>query len=743
MTRRLFAYIGLPMLIAYAAVFYYGVFGFALCCIAGIVCAVFQFFKRYDKYDKRVFALIGVVIYVAITVFCFYDLRQKEISSVYDGKTVNLRAEVIADRYPSKGYYNYLLRAEEIDGKSVDFNINLSVKYELDVLYADRIIADVVLTKCDNNTLKSKGVRYYASGTENVLFKYDKLVPEDRGLGYFPVYVRSKMSNAARELISGDEGEFCAELTYGVRSDIIDDILQDFTDTGLGYLVVVSGLHMSIIAGMILCTRRFARGHLFSLVRVPLALFLVIMYMGVTGFSPSVVRSGIMVIICIIAPSFRRGGDSLNNLGLAAIILCAFNPYSVGNVGTLLSFASTLSIICVYPRVYSFAEVGLFARINENRVFRRRTNFRYLQTKATVKIVLLKVFGFLVSGYLISFSAMLPVIPITLLANGNATPFIPFYSMIFAPLVSFIIIFTVLTSLLFYASFLRFAAPVCADIARASAKLMIDLTHNLSGAWWWRLHLDPWGIALTLLLTAAVLAVFFRTRSLRSLGLALASAVVVAAVIIVSGITIHQNELRLNIIPSSGASTIQLSGSGVEAVLSAYGKGFPNYTTTEKLKSNFSTVNTLIISDDSLAESRYAMVMLQKFDVQKILMYYSSRTPEDLLDCCLENGGCKLISKGSSVRIKLGEGVFDNIFFTGSKLWQYVETGGQTLLIAPHKGDAVKVPNAFNNPDILITKGITNAAEQIKAKRVIRLSTSNTADEIPDALSEYTSIKLR
>ena len=131
MTRRLFAYIGLPMLIAYAAVFYYGVFGFALCCIAGIVCAVFQFFKRYDKYDKRVFALIGVVIYVAITVFCFYDLRQKEISSVYDGKTVNLRAEVIADRYPSKGYYNYLLRAEEIDGKSVDFNINLSVKYEL------------------------------------------------------------------------------------------------------------------------------------------------------------------------------------------------------------------------------------------------------------------------------------------------------------------------------------------------------------------------------------------------------------------------------------------------------------------------------------------------------------------------------------------------------------------------------------------------------------------------------------
>lgn len=91
--------------------------------------------------------------------------------------------------------------------------------------------------------------------------------------------------------------------------------------------------------------------------------------MAVTGFAHSVVRAGIMMIIVSFASSNLRIADSLNNLGFAAIVLTAFNPYAVADIGMLLSFSATTGII-------------LWSRPIE------RSVLRFFTTKTSVRTVL-------------------------------------------------------------------------------------------------------------------------------------------------------------------------------------------------------------------------------------------------------------------------------------------------------------------------------------------------------------------
>ena len=73
--------------------------------------------------------------------------------------------------------------------------------------------------------------------------------------------------------------------------------------------------------------------------------FGVLSFMAITGFSPSVLRSGIMSLLFLAAMIFHRKADSLNSLGIAVFLLCVINPYAAADFGFLLSVTSALSLI--------------------------------------------------------------------------------------------------------------------------------------------------------------------------------------------------------------------------------------------------------------------------------------------------------------------------------------------------------------------------------------------------------------
>ena len=98
MTRRLFAYIGLPMLIAYAAVFYYGVFGFAamLWLYVKLGAAFLRgLFRKFSITSFAAFIALGVTVgYLIIAGHVLFSVT----SGFYLSFTLLYSRVVFADR---------------------------------------------------------------------------------------------------------------------------------------------------------------------------------------------------------------------------------------------------------------------------------------------------------------------------------------------------------------------------------------------------------------------------------------------------------------------------------------------------------------------------------------------------------------------------------------------------------------------------------------------------------------------
>ena len=122
-----------------------------------------------------------------------------------------------------------------------------------------------------------------------------------------------------------------------------------FQERGVLHLFAVSGLHVGIVSAI---TYYLIRLFPFP-PRVP---FLVIMgmitfYLSLTGFSPSAIRAGIIVILFLLAKIKGKKGDFLNVLSFTALVMLIFNPFFIFKPGFQLTFLITFFLIHLTPWV--------------------------------------------------------------------------------------------------------------------------------------------------------------------------------------------------------------------------------------------------------------------------------------------------------------------------------------------------------------------------------------------------------
>jgi competence protein ComEC len=124
-------------------------------------------------------------------------------------------------------------------------------------------------------------------------------------------------------------------------------VLEDFRRTGTIHLLSVSGLHVGFVVAGLTCLLGWLR--LGKKWRIPLTLLGVWFYILMTGMEPPVLRSGTMLTLYVLAELLGAKDDSINRLSLAALLLLAFNPYNLFEIGFQLSFAATAGVVGLYP----------------------------------------------------------------------------------------------------------------------------------------------------------------------------------------------------------------------------------------------------------------------------------------------------------------------------------------------------------------------------------------------------------
>lgn len=145
----------------------------------------------------------------------------------------------------------------------------------------------------------------------------------------------------------GDKAAFLFALTTGDKTLISDKFLANVKTTGISHIIVVSGLHLSIIMSAVFwCLDRLFYN---KYIRAFLSVLFVLIIYTLCGFTMSITRAGVMFIIAGISPVFSRDNDLLNSLLTAVVFVLIGSPFAIFNVSFQLSVLSTLSIIWVLP----------------------------------------------------------------------------------------------------------------------------------------------------------------------------------------------------------------------------------------------------------------------------------------------------------------------------------------------------------------------------------------------------------
>ncbi|MEC7564129.1 MAG: ComEC/Rec2 family competence protein [Planctomycetota bacterium] len=156
--------------------------------------------------------------------------------------------------------------------------------------------------------------------------------------------VRRNMLHHLEQHLSPRSFAVAAALLLGNRHYLDKERNQVFMCTGTMHLFAISGLHVGILALVITFPIRFYPRYQFVL--GCLAIIMIWGYATVTGCRPPVIRASILVTIVSICSMFHRPVAPLNSLALAGLCILVFNPTTMFQIGTQLSFLATAALFC-------------------------------------------------------------------------------------------------------------------------------------------------------------------------------------------------------------------------------------------------------------------------------------------------------------------------------------------------------------------------------------------------------------
>lgn len=146
--------------------------------------------------------------------------------------------------------------------------------------------------------------------------------------------------------------QIASALLLGHQAELDKEIRNAYAETGTMHILAVSGLHVGIIYAILLFPLkgiRLKKGVRKSYLLV--VIFLIWGYALLTGFSPSVIRAATMFSLFTLGQLRERKPSSFNILAFSAILMIAFDPDVIYEVGFQLSYLAVGGILLLQPLI--------------------------------------------------------------------------------------------------------------------------------------------------------------------------------------------------------------------------------------------------------------------------------------------------------------------------------------------------------------------------------------------------------
>lgn len=305
--------------------------------VAAMLLATFILFYKPRYMSLLLIAIVSFSIGAAR--YKIAEISRENIIKKYDGCSVN--TEILALSFSLNNSFPAEITIENEKVKAYVYIEECSVEPG-DILKGELLLS---APKNDRNSRDDfatylSGRNIYLSAYGEELHVIDKKAPFIKGS---MLKLRKNLGKLSEEFFSGNSRALFSAMVLGDKRYFTDELSTLLQRAGQNHIAVVSGMHLSIISGvlMMLIGMFFGKKRIGNFLAIGIVIFMTV----ITGAGASVVRSCIMCVLFHVAKLVRRETDSLTSLFIAAFVMIMYNPYIINNVGFVLSLWSVLGII--------------------------------------------------------------------------------------------------------------------------------------------------------------------------------------------------------------------------------------------------------------------------------------------------------------------------------------------------------------------------------------------------------------
>lgn len=164
--------------------------------------------------------------------------------------------------------------------------------------------------------------------------------------------VRHRAENLMTSHLSPRTAVVAQSLLLGTRVELDRDLRRAFAESGTLHVLAISGMNVGLLWSWLWFVCRLL--HASPRMSLGAVLILLPTYAWITDANPPVVRATIVAVVMAIGQIIGRNTSQWNSLGLAAILVLAWNPCDLFNSGAQLSFVAVCSILLTTSFLKSF-----------------------------------------------------------------------------------------------------------------------------------------------------------------------------------------------------------------------------------------------------------------------------------------------------------------------------------------------------------------------------------------------------
>ncbi len=319
--------------------------GAGLLCLAGLLLA-----RRKQEEGKAARLRLGLILggLAAALLWCglFSALTVAPWEGRHKEKNVVLTARI--DGWPAPNDRGQMVadaRLTDPDtGRSVDGLVYLPGDTE--VRPGDGLTLRGTLYLADR--VSGGEITYFSSKGVFLRFYVEEVAalerPETPSFRCWPILASARVKESLYSVFDKETAPLATALVLGDKTGLTGHFLAMSRRAGLAHVIVISGMHVSFLAGLMavfLGRRRRAS--------VVLTLFLLIFFALMAGGTPSAWRAVLLCGAGLMAPLAGRENDPPTSLLAALMVLLAVNPYAAASISLQLSFAAVAGIELLVP----------------------------------------------------------------------------------------------------------------------------------------------------------------------------------------------------------------------------------------------------------------------------------------------------------------------------------------------------------------------------------------------------------